>query len=655
MSYLQNCEMFALATAAELVILSLAVSIFFRRQGHTFAEASACGLVTTLMMLSLILQLSFIVHLPKISLFLEIFLTVTAVGYLVIQRHAIWQYWSSVWTILSNARFIVILISIILFYLAFQALMIPPHTLYWQPLGQILGHAHYQSLFPVAQAGLSITFSDTFSPINAAILPYLFLRFQTDIGVGLLGFMAYLSIGFSAYALSRRYAWPPTAATASIIIISMPRLVYLSTSPGYEIIPVSTALFCLLVAFRAVESPNLADLYLLCLGILFMISGTYMNLVFPLILIPLFYILLIRRHGANTWWQLIISRPYLMLLFLIPAVVFSQVWLVVSDSLFYKNSLTFSIPSSIIALNEDGIQGALANAIRYILQSAHFTRPVDSALDWATNFSLIRTLQQINDNLVMPIFGNSGSLESFRITWLPNEKLSWFGPFGFLLVLPAVGYAARRAPRRLKAVSIALIGYLFLVSLIPAWHPENVRYFSMFFVCGGICISFFLPPWRMTRNRRRFLVFISVCLLLYGSTYNDTKPAFGWPSNEKIGGIWIASNWGLNRSWLARNVFDDNRLEVVKNLVPENNPIWLIYTDFSLTYPFLLHYSQARLFRLADINPEILEKWQEKNAKMIMFVDCSPPSWLKNSRLKTLWTNSPENQNRPGSLVQTGE
>ena len=655
MSYLHNCELFALATAAELIILALAVSIFFRRQGHTIAEASAYGLVTTLMMLSLILQLSFIVHLPNISLFFEIFLTISALGYIIIQRHVIWQYWSSIWTVISNARLIVIFIGTTLLYLAFQALIIPPNTLYWQPLGQILGYAHHQTLFPVSQAGLSVKFSETFWPINAAILPFLFLRFQTDIGVGLLGFMAYLSIGFSAYALSRRYAWPPTAATASIIIISMPRLVYLSTSPGYEIIPVSTALFCLLVAFRAVESPNLADLYLLCLSILFMISGTYMNLVFPLILVPLFGILLIRRHGANTWWQLITSRPYLMLLFLIPALVFSQVWLLAGDSIFYRNNLTPSIPSSIIAFNEDGIQGALANAIRYILQSAHFIRPVDSALDWATNFSLIGSLQQINDNLVVPILGNSGSIESFRITWLPNEELSWFGPFGFLLILPSVGYAARRAPRRLKAVSIALIGYLFLVSLIPAWHPENVRYFSMFFVCGGICISFFLPPWRMTRNRRRVLVFISGCLLLYAGIYNNAKPAFGWPSNGKIGSIWQASKWGLNRSWSARNIFSDNRLEVVQSLVPENTPFWLIYTDFSFTYPFLLNYPHARLIRLADFKPEIKEKLHEKNAKMIMFVDCPPPSWLQNRGLITLWTNPVENQNLPGSVVQIDE
>ena len=624
MIHLQNCELFAIATAAELIILTIAVSIFFRRQGHTFAEASAYGLVTTLMLLSLILQLSFIAHLPNISLILEFFLTISALGYTLFQRHVIWQYWSSVWTVLSNARLISIFIGTTLLYLAYQAIIIPPNTLYWQPLGQIIGYAHYHSLSPVDQVGLSVKFSETFWPINTAILPSLFLRFQTDIGVGLLGFMAYLSIGFSAYALSRRYAWPPTAATASIIIISMPRLVYLSTSPGYEIIPVSTALFSLLVAFRAVESPNLTDLYLLCLCILFMISGTYMNLVFPLVLVPLFCILLIRRHGANTWWQLITSRPYLTILFLIPALVFSQIWLVVGDRFTYVNNLPSSNPSSIIAFNEDGIQGALANAIRYILQSAHFIRPVDSALDWATNFSLIRTLQHIHDNLVVPIFGNSGSIESFRITWLPNEKLSWFGPFGFLLILPAVGYAARRAPRRLKAVSITLIGYFFLVSLIPAWHPENVGYFSMFFVCGGICISFFLPPWRMTRNRRRVLVFISVCLLFYASMYNDAKPAFGWSSDDKIESIWQASNWGLNRSWPAKRIFSDDRLEVVQHLVPENNPLWLICTDFSLAYPFLLNYPHARLIRLADINPEILEKLQEKNLQM-MFVDCPPP------------------------------
>ena len=101
--------------------------------------------------------------------------------------------------------------------------------------------------------------SQALPSLNILILPHLFLRCQTDWGVGILGFMAYLSISFSTYALSRRYAWPPTAATASIIVLSLPRLVYLSTSPGHEIIPTATALFCLLALFRAVESPNLPN------------------------------------------------------------------------------------------------------------------------------------------------------------------------------------------------------------------------------------------------------------------------------------------------------------------------------------------------------------------------------------------------------------
>ena len=619
--------------------------------GNTLAEACAYGLVTTLMMLSFLLQLSFMVQLPIASLYIEIFLTIIALGYILRWRKELLLGWTTARAIYSRTRLASTAIGVILIYLALQALIIPPTTHYWQPLGQVLVFSHYGTLFPVDIPGMPPPFPQAFSPVNTLILPHLFLRFQTDSGVGCLGFMAYLSIGFSAYALSRRYAWPPTAATASIIIISMPRLVYLSTSPGYEIIPVATALFCLLATFRAVESPNILDLYLLGLGILFMLSGSYMNVMSPLVLTPLACILLFRRHGATTWWKLLTTRPYFMLLLLIPAVVFSQIWQLLSGIPATGNNLA-PLASPPVVFNADGIQGALANAIRYTLQSIHFTRPVDSLLNWATGFSLTGALQQINENLVVPFFGNRGAAAAFHISWLPNEKLSWFGPFAFLLILPALGYAAMRAPRRLKTVSIALFGYVFLVSLIPAWHSENASYFNFFFVCGGICIAFFLPPWRLTRSRRRVLVAISVCLLVYAGICNDDKPAFGLLSEDAKGGIWHTSGWGRKRFWAAKLIYGDNRLEAVQDLLSDSNPLWLIYTDFSLTYPFLLNFPCTHLYPVVNFIPEKIEKRRAMDAGMFMFVDCSIPSWIENRFAKTMWSSSPEPLNRPGALVQ---
>lgn len=646
MGALQNA---AWAVAAELIILSLAGFIFFRRRGNTVAEACAYGLLSALMTLSFLLQLFFMVGLPAAALAVEIPLSFFAAGYVSKHRKVLVQGWRSIRDLYSRAPLAGAAFGLLAVYLAFQAYIIPPIADYWQPLGQILLYGRHDALF--SNDVMPAPLLTAMAPANTLVLPYLFLRFQTDLGVGLLGFMAYIAIGCSAYALSRRYSWQPTAATVAVIIISMPRLVYLSTSPGYAIIPAATALFCLLAAFRAIESPNLSDLYLMGLGIFFMMSGSFMNHVFPLILIPLTGILLFRRHGLHTWWAMVSNRPFLLLAFLIPAVVFSHVWLLLPDTA-GGGTVPGTLTAPPVALNDDGIQGALANALRYILQSFHFTQPIDKLLNWTTGLSLTETLQYLHDRLIAPILGDRGAADVVRISWLPDEKLSWFGPFGFLLVLPAVGYAAKKAPRRLKAVSIALVGYFFLLALIPAWLPENVRYFDVFFVCGGICIAFFLPPWRLSRNRRHVLVFICAGLMLYAAICNFHKPAFSWPFGKTGGSIWQTSGWGLNRSFAADNAYGDDRLERTLALADSGEGIWLAYSEFPLAYPFLLNLPSARIISVTEITPRVLDRLRDGGPDLLVFIDAPLPSWIEKDFEKTIWPKATGTQRRPGGLVK---
>jgi hypothetical protein len=84
-----------------------------------------------------------------------------------------------------------------------------------------------------------------------------------------------------------------------------------------------------------------------------------------------------------------------------------------------------------------------------------------------------------------------------------------------ILVGPAWLKALVRGPRRLKAVAVALAGYLYLASLLPAWQPGNGRLFMPFWCCAGFMVAFLLPPWRFTRSGRLGLQGISAALLLY--------------------------------------------------------------------------------------------------------------------------------------------
>ncbi len=148
------------------------------------------------------------------------------------------------------------------------------------------------------------------------------------------------------------------------------------------------------------------------------------------------------------------------------------------------------------------------------MESAHFTLQAEQLCRHVFGFSLTVTLMRFYQLAIEPYFGNHGAASAFVLAWTPNARLSWFGPFGFLLVLPALFYALIRGPRRLKAIAIALIGYFYMIALIPAWRPENVRFFTLLFACSGYFSAFLLPPWRLTRARKSILHI--ACLLLLG-------------------------------------------------------------------------------------------------------------------------------------------
>ncbi len=658
---------------AELFILSLSGFLFFRRCGNTVAESSAYGLITTLMGLSFVFQSAFLLRLPAAALVIEGIVITLALTFIARRRADLRLALTAVRSLCSQHPLMCAVVLVVWGYLVLLAFFIPAGTIYWQPIARVMGFEHHHSLFPVGLSALAEDNQAALASANILILPHLFLRFHSDVGIGVLGLAAYLSIGFSVYALSRRYAWPSTAFTVTLIVLSMPRMVYLATSPGYDIIPAAVALFCLLAVFRTVESPNMRDLYLLVLGLLFMISKADMQLTFALVLVPLAGLLLYRRHGMITWWHLVIARPSLLLPFAIPALVFSPLLLLVHN-LLANGDGTRLVTDAVC--NNDGLQGAAANAIRYLLQSIDVTPPVDTLLNWAMGFSISGLLQRVYDTLVAPVFAGRGAATAFRITLGVDERSAWFGPFGFMLIIPAVAYTVRRATRRLKAVAVALVGYFFLVALIPAWQPENVRYFDVFFLCGSVCAAFFLPPWRLNRKGRRILMTAAAGLLVYAAIFNELKPAFTPPSGianmgaftrsaattpeddraarpiGPDGSIWTASEWGRKRCWPVPLIFGDDRVETAHTLVEAPERLWLIYEDRSLIYPFLRRFRVAETIPQRKFTPQMMAALPGARGAYLMFVDCPPPQWLDGIGGTLLWKAARDTAKLPGALIR---
>lgn len=495
--------------AGALLIWCTAGYIGFRRWKLTVAEAAAYALLSALMVLSFVYQAVFLLGAPVLAMAAETLVTaaclwVTALsGRRLMQEAGLLAAFARAHTIAAAS------VAAILVVLSARALFPATETIPWETLWPVIDLQRQGSFFPAAATGSP----QAMIPVNASILSHMFLRFNTGCGTGIFGLLAYLAIGFSTYALSRRYAWPPTAITITMVVMGLPRLVYQAATPGHEIVPAAAGLLSILALYRVVEQPNAGDLLMLAVSILFGVSGDRLCLVFPSIAVLLSVVVLFRRHGAKVWWLMARTHWRAVLLAALPAVLFSQVWL-------FAFNLSKGLPwvgsgAAGLSMNMDGIQGSAANLFRYLLESAHFTQPVDLLVQKTIGFRLTALINHIYDVTCGAWFGSRGSAAPFAVAWQADGTTSWFGPLGFLLILPALFYALVRGPRRLKSVALALAGYLYIVTLIPAWVPGNARYFSTLYVCSGFMAAFFLPPWRFSRQGKRALQLFSALLMLY--------------------------------------------------------------------------------------------------------------------------------------------
>jgi hypothetical protein len=185
----------ATIVTVEIGLLVLAGFAIFRSWEHTFAEAAAYALITTLMLLSCLFQVVFLIGNPSISIGAEVAFAILAVIITYRLRRYLSQAWLVIRKFVSGHPVAGTVLLICFGYLATQAFLIPPDSIHWENLGQVLRFQQHGTLFSTGLA----TGDQAFFPVNTIILPHLFLRFHTDMGIGLFGLMAYLSIGFSSF------------------------------------------------------------------------------------------------------------------------------------------------------------------------------------------------------------------------------------------------------------------------------------------------------------------------------------------------------------------------------------------------------------------------------------------------------------------------
>ncbi len=485
----------ALGLTVETAIFVLAGVAWLLSRGYTLAEAGAGAVVSVFMGLSLIHQLSFFVGSPLPGFILEL-AALGAILFLGIRwlpnllrtlasatdllRQEIFSGWA------IAAAWVVMAVLIGLGGLSTEYLPADP---LWRKLVSASAHGGH----------LGLVSTDPIFPLNVTALFYHTARFGLGPNACGFGLLAHMAVGFSTYALARRYAFPPMALTVTLMVLSMPRLVFLGLWPSAELVSTAAIVFSMVLIYRLLEQHQPGDLRFFFLCVLFSIYANPLSIALVPVMALLLVVIMVRRHGWLLWRELMAAKPLLTALILLPALGLAQIP-VFALNLVHGHPLF----GTAIAFDNDGILGAAANLVRYLFISVDPTQPVQHMLVWLVGLDLNRLVMKIYDTLVVPLFGHAGTNGPFSLIFSGSGRMG-FGPFALPLVLPSMIHALMRGPRRLKAVSVAWIGYLYLAALVAAWQPDCLTLLSPLYAANGFIVAFSLPPWRLRRRGMRLL------------------------------------------------------------------------------------------------------------------------------------------------------
>ncbi len=488
------------ARAGELMLLSVAAAGHCRRAGYTVAEAVAAGLILPLAALSAAFQLADLTGTPAVAVAAEAGLVLIAAAAL-LGRDSIGALREMTVALIWMARHHRAVAGMLLVAVGGVGIILASPSMPASPAGLWLDA-------PPSPIGPD-------APGNIVILTRLFSGGGG--GSGLLGLWGYLAAGTATYAMARRYAWPPTAVTVSMVVLSYPLFVQAALFPGGVTLPAAAAALGLLYIHRLAESPTGADLILMGNVFAFSIAAGPAPFALAIILLGLAALILYRRHGSRIWWPLLKGAPRRAWAAVIPLLILSQIPRLGVNLL--REGAAY--PPSPVPVNPDGIVGAVGNLLRDILATGAIPAPADALVRDLTGVSPATVIERLYGGMVFPLIDGRGAAVPFSVLPDPASP-GGFGPLALLLVLPAIGYAAVRGSRRIKAMAVALLGYLYLLTLMVGWTPEAMALLARIYVPGGFCVALILPPWRLTRTGKRIIQ--GICLVLLALSVASLLP-----------------------------------------------------------------------------------------------------------------------------------
>ena len=510
----------------EIIAFNLVIFLIIRKRVDSIPMSFSYSAVLTLAALSLSIQVFFLLGIPDIYFLCDFAIIVFSAFQMIHNKETIKKDTQRVFNFLKRNKLVVFLLIPVLTYLLLQAFLVPPGNMdsMVYNLARVLMFKQEGSLFlenfsPMHQAAF---------PVGHDILPFLFLRFNSDFGLAIFSFIGYIIIIMGTFSFVRGFYDKKMGVNISIIIASLTEIVLQATTTKNDIPTAAVVVVIFLAGYNFLSSRKSFHLYVLIISLLWglTIKGYFACFALPFIL---FYtILLIKNFSFTGLFTLIsINKIKFNYKFILP------LGLIVCMTFFYGNNIkrfgTVFGDKKFVQRhqNKDGLLGGMINAGRYLLQSAEIPLKYGYKIN------------EIHDGFLKEnkSKGMLSKIKKIDLAGKPfiSEDHSWYGPLGILLIIPSIFYCVCFGKGYIRVVSLTLLSYFIILSYKLAWMPWNNRFFSLFFAGSGICIAYvfnrFLHKNKgVVKGIKGFIVLIAIFSLLSATLQNgriSTIPKYG--------------------------------------------------------------------------------------------------------------------------------
>ena len=608
-------EILSIVVLLEIILLLLGIFSFFIKHNYSIPDSFSFSVVLLFSIYSSLIQLFFIFHIPRYFYYIDILLLIIAFCLIVNNFQHIVSSAAHLYRFFGEFRSILFFPFMLYTYLFLQVLLFPTHE--WDSMIYNVARV----LMMIQENGLFLqnfsNFQQVNFPVGFDILHFLFLRFYSDWFLSIFCFLSYLVIFMSTYSLVvKLYSNKQLALIIAIFISSLIEIVLQSTSTKNDIPCSAMVNVSFLAAHLFLSSGNILCLILLLsslsLGLTF--KTYFMGFALP------FIFLFIIMYYKNLQWTGVSIKKFIKCyswIFLTQILVI-LLFIIFSFNNYKNHEGVLGNPQFIKDhTNSDGLKGASLNFVRYLTQSLGL--PIQLGGKYVNSVHE----QILSRNKLFGMAHGEGLTEDNRLSHslfgLPSIDNSWYGPLGFLLILPSICYSILRGSRFLKLVAGSLLCFFLLTTYEIGWMPWNNRFFSLFFGGSGVCIAFFMKN-RFNYKIIKYLLIYSILTLSYAAFFNMDKQLVNFCKIKD----YLRHNWGTKldpkdrprRSYYCPgyNVFNwmyfvnnrdgvfvdgyyhDDRILVLNRIIKQNKRLLIIAHQIVPIYPILITRPDLHIF-----------------------------------------------------------